>query len=424
MSFKSTKFVKWPPLGMRIIKSSFGVFLAFVMYYLRGKQGAPFYTALSVLWCMRAYTDEVKSMAWQRTIGTFIGGFYGLLMIMIEKNTFIDYTEFLRYVLISLLIIPLIYTTVLINKKNASYFACVVFLSIVVLHLTDENPYIFVFNRVLDTLIGIGIALVLNVAELPKKKRRDVLFISGLDNVLLTMDETLTPYSKVVLNKMLDDGAQFTVSTMKTPAVIVEKLRDIRIKLPVIAMDGAVLFDIENKRYLKKFELEYEDAVKIAEFIENEQIQVFKNVVIEDMWAIYYGDFKNTAEENIFTKFRKSPYRNYIKSPLPTDSKVVYFMVIEKEAVVQQLYGKLMEQSWAHKLKMITYPSDDYPGYTYLKIYNKQATRENMKQVLCDMLGVEKVVTFGNIPGKSDVVVRGNDSDEVVKKLKKMYEYI
>lgn len=270
MSFKSTKFVKWPPLGMRIIKSSFGVFLAFVMYYLRGKQGAPFYTALSVLWCMRAYTDEVKSMAWQRTIGTFIGGFYGLLMIMIEKNTFIDYTEFLRYVLISLLIIPLIYTTVLINKKNASYFACVVFLSIVVLHLTDENPYIFVFNRVLDTLIGIGIALVLNVAELPKKKRRDVLFISGLDNVLLTMDETLTPYSKVVLNKMLDDGAQFTVSTMKTPAVIVEKLRDIRIKLPVIAMDGAVLFDIENKRYLKKFELEYEDAVKIAEFIENE----------------------------------------------------------------------------------------------------------------------------------------------------------
>ena len=40
------------------------------------------------------------------------------------------------------------------------------------------------------------------------------------------------------------------------------------------------------------------------------------------------------------------------------------------------------------------------------------------------MLGVEKVVTFGNIPGKSDVVVRGNDSDEVVKKLKKMYEYI
>ena len=71
---------------------------------------------------------------------------------------------------ISILLIPVIYTTVLINKKKSTYFSCVVFLSIVVNHLSDKNPYFFVFNRVLDTMIGIVIALVINTIKIPFKK--------------------------------------------------------------------------------------------------------------------------------------------------------------------------------------------------------------------------------------------------------------
>ena len=52
----------------------------------------------------------------------------------------------------------ILYTTVLLKKKNASYFSTVVFLSIVVNHIGDQNPLLFVFNRVLDTMIGIVLA--------------------------------------------------------------------------------------------------------------------------------------------------------------------------------------------------------------------------------------------------------------------------
>ena len=31
-----------PPIGMRIIKSAIGVFLGFIIYFLRGCQGTPF----------------------------------------------------------------------------------------------------------------------------------------------------------------------------------------------------------------------------------------------------------------------------------------------------------------------------------------------------------------------------------------------
>ena len=45
---------RFPKIGMRIIKSALGVLLCFVIYFLRGKHGTPFYSALAVLWCIQS----------------------------------------------------------------------------------------------------------------------------------------------------------------------------------------------------------------------------------------------------------------------------------------------------------------------------------------------------------------------------------
>ena len=147
---------------MRIIKSALGVLICFAIYFLRGKSGAPFYSALAVLWCIQNQTRNTVGNAIQRSLGTFIGALYGLVYILIKPSFPMLGDGFLHYTIISLTLIPIIYTTVLIRQKKASYFSCVVFLSIVVNHLMDENPYIFVLNRSLDTLIGIFVGLVLN----------------------------------------------------------------------------------------------------------------------------------------------------------------------------------------------------------------------------------------------------------------------
>ncbi len=77
-----------PPIGMRIVKSAVGVFLCFVIYFLRGKDGIPFYSALAVLWCIQPYTKNTVLNALQRTIGTGIGAAYGLLFILLELKVF------------------------------------------------------------------------------------------------------------------------------------------------------------------------------------------------------------------------------------------------------------------------------------------------------------------------------------------------
>lgn len=413
-----------PPVGMRIMKSAVGVLLGFMIYEMRGRTGIPFYTALSVLWCIRPYRGDTLGMAAQRSIGTLIGGLYGLLVLvgqqMVTHGTGLP--EIVRYVLISFMIIPIIHTTITLDRKNASYFACVVFLSITVLHMTDENPYIFVLNRMIDTEIGILIGMFLNMVHLPYRKNEDILFVSGVDDTLLAANQELTPYSRVELNRMLDEGAKFTLSTMRTPASLVQSLQGIRLKLPVICMDGAVLYDIRENRYLKKFVLAEDDAVMLRNLLAEEGFHVFINRILEDMWLIYYGEFNNFPEEDIYTNLRKSPYRNYLKKEPAEFSDVVYLMVVDTARRIDRLYEKLKQKGFTEHFKILKYPSDDYPGYSYIKIYHSDANRTHMMDYLAALLKVDDVITFGSVEGKYDVVVHANDSNKVVKTLKKLYE--
>ncbi|MDD6986534.1 FUSC family protein [Butyricicoccus porcorum] len=414
------KLRRLPPVGMRIIKSAVGVMLGFVTYFLRGCQGAPFYTALSVLWCMRPYDADSKNMAIQRTIGTFLGGLYGLIVILIDLHSPLNGHEFARFMVVGLCIIPIIYTTVLLGRRNASYFACVVFLSITVMHITDPNPYLFVLNRVLDTLIGIAISMVVNRARLPHRTRRDILFVSGMNHTL-TECETLNNYSKVELNRMLDDGMNFTVSTIRTPASLVEDLRDIRLRLPVIAMDGAVLYDIKENRYLNTAALPAEDTHALCTLLEQQGMDVFVNVIEDNRWMIYYDMLCNEAERSIYAKLRRSPYRNYMHRRPPEGTRAVYLMVIEHRDRVQKVYDLLERTGWTTRCRVVSYDSDDYPDYRYIKIYHPQATRENMAACLAQRIGMTNVVRIGSVPGHCDVLVP-HAGNAAVKKLRQLYE--
>lgn len=199
---------KLPGIGMRIIKSAIAVAICYLIDMLRDGQGMVFYSQLAALWCIQMYRSSTKQNAIQRTIGTVVGAIYGLVFLLI--NPFLGLvaknSNILGNMAISLMIVIVLYTTVLLKQKQASYFSCVVFLSIVVNHVGDANPYLFVWNRFLDTMIGISVGILVNDIRLCFHPNRDTLYISGLDGLLLDEKERLSPFSKVELNRMIDSG--------------------------------------------------------------------------------------------------------------------------------------------------------------------------------------------------------------------------
>lgn len=420
---KEKKF-QMPPVGLRIVKSAFAVFLCYIVDFIRGNAGIVFYSLLAALWCIQVYVADSKANAKQRFLGTCVGAVYGLLYLLMRGKicTILTLHELLEAMILSLFVGLILYTTVLIKKKRASYFSCVVFLSIVVNHVGDANPYLFVWNRFLDTVIGILIGVWANTLQLPRNRRSDILFVSGLDDTLIDKKDLMSDYSRIELNRMIDEGANFTISTMRTPGSMIDVVRNIHLKLPVIAMDGAVLYDIYEKTYLEIYIIPKSTSQEVYHLIRGEGLMPFSNVIKNDVLCIYYDETEDSIQKELVKNLRRSPYRNYIQASLPKEDEVVYFMLLYPTEIIEQFYKKLENTGFVKRLKVKKYPSNDYFGYSYIKIYNKNAKKENMIEYLQQSLDVNKVVTFGSIPEHYDVVITDGNMNSVVKHLKKIYE--
>ena len=422
-----SKTRRLPPIGARIVKSSLGAAICILIYYIRELLpiggGIPFYSILAVLWCVQPYTTSTLRMAQQRTIGTLLGAAYGLVFLLFF-GLFETVPKMVVYLTACAMLVPILYTTVLLEKRNASYFSCVVFLTVSINHSFDVNPYLFVFNRVLDTLVGLGVGVLLNSVHMPVKSGENTLYVSGIDSVLVNSRETMIPYNKVELNRLIALGAKFTVSTIRTPASMIDLLSGIDLKLPVIAMDGAVLYDLKENRYLEVFALDRETAARAEALMESEGAHVFVNALYDNTLHIYYGDFRNEAERDMFEKLRRSPYRNYTAKRFRFNTeteRIIYLMVLAPDTDIRHLETRLAE-TFGEELRIVTAPAQEYPGYTYLKLYHRDARKANMLKTLKERTGADKVVTFGSIPGEYDVYVHDDGGNSAVKAFKWLYE--
>lgn len=411
-------------VGQRIVRSVIAVALSFVIYTLRGNDGIPFYTALAVLQCIQPYQESMFKVAKKRTIGTFVGAFWGMIILMIEMYGFNGRLEdtLPSYLLISLFTGLVLYFTVVLKVKETSYFSCVVFLSIVAMHMGDAHPVLFVLDRVIDTLIGVCVALIINSVHLPRRRNNDVLYVSGIDDTILDKESHLAPYSKIELNRMIREGLQFTVSTIRTPASVRETMNEIHFNMPIIAMDDAVLYDMKENAYLMKYQMSKQEASRITNFIAQYNMQVFVNTVVDNLLVIYYHILDNEAQQRIYTARRQSPYRNYVHSNKTVVDNVVYLLLIDKTDKIEIFYEDLMKQEWIRDFRIEKNPSFNYPGYTYIKIYHKNATRENMLKNLKALKNIDKSLTFGSLEGRYDILITDSGKDHMVKQLKRLYK--
>ena len=416
---------KLPSIGARIVKSSVAVAFCMVIYYLRTLlpviNGIPFYSALAALWCLQPYSVSAKNNAGQRSIGTFIGAAYGLAFIV-----FLHFVGLIQpimvYLLASIMIIPVIYLTVILNKRNASFFSCVVFLSIALTHSFDDNPYLFVFNRVLDTFIGIGIGLAVNSFHLPIKHDSETLYVSGIDSVLIPDDRSAYAFNKVELNRIIESGVKFTISTIHTPDEVKSLMKDVSLKLPIIVMDGAALYDLNEKEYLETEFLQTDICEAAEKIIANTGMHCFVNVLYDTTLLTFYGDLRNSAEKDMYEAHKHSSYRNYTRSTFRRHDfteRVLYIIVLDEDDKVYALEERLNDELGS--AARITVTDSEYGGYKYLRVFSPKALKEYMLLKLKIHTGCEKVVTIGSIKGKYDLYISDGGGNSTIKKIKKLY---
>lgn len=391
-----------PKIGMRIIKSSIAVFLCFGIYLIRG-DGIPFYSAIAAVLCMQPDVPNSLRVALNRTAGTFIGGLFGMVVMLIEAQFLPPELPIFKYLLISVVIIPLIYVTVLLKKPSAAYITCVVFMSITVSHGLDANPYLFAMNRIIDTLIGIFVSLGVNAFHLPKRKNEKLLFVSDLSGTLTDKEGQISSYSRIKLNQLIQKGALITVASRRSSASIAPILEGVELNLPVITLNGAALYDLAAQTYLYCKTIPYPAAKEILGVFEKYGLNCFVHTIINDVLHIYYGDFTNAAEERLYHTSKLHPLKNYIYSPLPEERDVVFFRAVDRPEIIRKLHGDVLRLSCGDQISADYYPDESNKGYYFLEIYSADASKANAVFELRKRLSIDRVAAFGN--DKSDITM-------------------
>lgn len=146
------------PIGMRNIKTAVSVFLCVLISRLL-KMEYPFYAAIASVISTSSSVADSYIAGRNRMFGTFVGALIALLCSLIAPgNVF----------LCGIGIVIVIYICNMLNWNKSVSIACIVF-CVIMTNLNGRNPFEYSFNRILDTLLGIVIAVAVNYVLVPPK---------------------------------------------------------------------------------------------------------------------------------------------------------------------------------------------------------------------------------------------------------------
>ncbi|WMJ22292.1 aromatic acid exporter family protein [Paludicola sp. MB14-C6] len=155
--------------GLRAVKTTIVVFLCLLIQIIFKRENA-FYATIAAVVCLQSTYVETFKSGKNRLVGTVIGGFFGY--IVIEFCMMIPYYhEYWIMLIVPAGIFLLIYICNVLDRKASVAICCIVFLSITANSSRDiTNALTYVIDRVLDTSIGIILAMVVNRFIAPHKK--------------------------------------------------------------------------------------------------------------------------------------------------------------------------------------------------------------------------------------------------------------
>lgn len=380
-----------PKIGLRILKSAIAVFLCFMVYLVRDA-GIPFYSAIAAVLCMQPEMGDSKAKAKSRIIATLIGGIAGMLMLYVFQNYLFDESDFIRFTLISFMIIPLIYTTVLIKQTGSAYLTCVVFMCVTVSHAGDASPFVFAINRMIDTLIGIFIALFVNAFHMPHRQHKDVLIEVPIA-LLLEENHLMSTHTKVHLNHCIDEGAHIVLTSHHTPSGILQRTKGLHGPLECILMDGVIRYEIASDHVQALQKLSVPIWNHVYDVLRKHAVYPFLYEVKDEMLYVHFEQFTNSIMEEVYQDTKKAGGKHYVHHEHPLDAilhqEMCAMMLIEEATRMEEIQQLLAP--FVQEITWIQYPMQNYPAMRMLRIYPHTIASHDVIEDIKQQLHLQEV---------------------------------
>lgn len=427
-----------PKIGLRNIKTAIAVFITLFVYlvlYIIDPDTAslwysPFFASIAAAYSLQSDYSSSFKQARIRSLGSIIGGISGVLVIYIYQVIFHNPIEsslnnsmnlLSFYILVAVGVIPLILTTVLMKQTLATFVTILTYLSITVSIRNNLPIEYFAVNRILSTIFGVLVALMVNGIHLNHIKNKDILFISGLDGTLFVDQNELSGYSKHKLNHLINHGAAITVATTRTPSTLFQALSGVDFKLPMILMKGAALYDFNTHDYIKTNPIKNNDRQMLDNYFKMKNKNCFTYVVYENVLNLFYDELTNEAEHYYYSKHKRDHYKNLVKAKPYDSCDILLYMLIDTEAQIITMSKDIKAMNKNHTVDVKIFPFEEIEGFAYMRVYDHMSTKFDAIDDLVKAHQFKMVIALGSqifdIPlmQKADYSITLSSAPQVVK---------
>ena len=223
------------------------------------------------------------------------------------------------------------------------------------------------------------------------------LYISDLDGTLLNAHAELSPYTVKTLNRLINNGVHFSVATARTTTTTEIVLKNVTFNIPIILMNGVLIYDLSDKRYIKKEILSNKIAANIINAVREVEQLGFLYTLCGDEMLTYYENLDNKALRDFVDERIKKYNKIFIQvddflNVNPTED-IIYFCFLDTREKIERIYSSI---SGIAGIEIAKYADNYSDKLWFLEVFSDTASKYNAVQFLRNYGGYDKVVGFGD----------------------------
>lgn len=222
------------------------------------------------------------------------------------------------------------------------------------------------------------------------------LFVSDLDGTLLNSKAELSDTTVKLINQGIADGLEFTISTARTPTTALKIIEKLNIRLPIMMMNGVLIYDMTTGRYVSKSVMDETVVMVLLGLIKLKGLSCFLYALEDNEFRAYY-DSVDSQSLNYFRNERIMKYDKRFTEvedlSLIAGNDIIYCVLREPKEKLDGLYREL---SVVKGVKAEFYPDIYNDEYYMLEIYSENASKKEALSRLRTMGQYDSVISFGD----------------------------
>lgn len=221
------------------------------------------------------------------------------------------------------------------------------------------------------------------------------LYLSDLDGTLLNSHAEISDFSKQKLNELTASGANFSVATARTVATVKHILNGVNLRLPIILMNGVLIYDFASESYLRRCAISNDIVANILSVLKSENSTALMYKIQNNQQITY---FENSRNEHlaVFIEERQHRYQKPFCEVSFNDVSLddtIYFTMLDTRENLLPVYEALKGIA---ELRMEMYLDIYSDTLWYLEIFSAKASKKTAALYLKEQLNVKTMVGFGD----------------------------